>query len=262
MWAGAHVRPIPVNGDAQLEREACWLKHTCQHFSRQVKAEPWCGVTALRGREYLEAPPEGYVRQTAESFAHETALPGYRQLSGRELPDGVKVGFEYDTYCVNSPLYCANLLKTFLLRGGRTVQRHLATEAEGFAVCENVKLVVNASGFGFGDPACFPTRGMFCHSNSCQFSSVHKAQLLCAKTSAHSRTNGTHQPHRNRRDHYPSKCRRNVELCHPSLLPRRHRHRRHQRAWELGPRLVANHTGTAAPSCTETTAWHSRKDRV
>ncbi|KXJ93645.1 hypothetical protein Micbo1qcDRAFT_158509 [Microdochium bolleyi] len=165
MWAGAHVRPIPVNGDEQLAREAAWLKHTCGELGRQAAREPWVGITGLRGREYLETPPESYVKQTAESFARETGLPGYRQLPVSELPEGVKLGFEYDTYCINSPLYCANLLKKFLLRGGRTVGRHLASEDEAFAVCEDVRLVVNASGTGFGDAACFPTRGQTALTN-------------------------------------------------------------------------------------------------
>ncbi|KAH7037033.1 uncharacterized protein B0I36DRAFT_313174 [Microdochium trichocladiopsis] len=165
MWAGAHVRPIPVNGDVQLDREAQWLKSTCETFKRQVVEEPWIGVTAVRGREYLEAPPESYVSQTAESFGQETGLPGYRRLAEGELPEGVKLGFEYDTYCVNSPLYCASLLKKFLLCGGRTAVRQLASVAEAFAVCADVRLVVNASGSGFGDPAYFPTRGQTALTN-------------------------------------------------------------------------------------------------
>ncbi|KAJ1336169.1 D-amino-acid oxidase [Microdochium nivale] len=159
MWAGAHVRPIPVNGDGQLAREAAWLKHTCEELGRQAASEPWIGITRLRGREYLETPPDAYVKQTAESFLRESGLSGYRQLPVSEVPEGVKVGFEYDTYCINSPLYCANLLRKFLLRGGKTVARQLASEADASAVCENVRLVVNASGAGFGDPGCFPTRG-------------------------------------------------------------------------------------------------------
>jgi hypothetical protein len=125
-----------------------------------VAEEPACGVTATKGVEYLEAPDEGYRRQDDASFASETGLAGYRKYAPSELPAGVELGFEYDTYCVNSPVYCQVLLRKFLLNGGQTLQKDLRSEWEAFSLAEGVALVINASGTGFGDPKSFPTRGM------------------------------------------------------------------------------------------------------
>ena len=159
MWAGAHVRPIPGT-TPQLRREARWLKHTVAEFARQLEAEPWVGITRCQGVEFLDAPSPAYTRQTAASFEDESGIRGYRVLGRDEVPDGVELGFEYPSFCLNAPLYCANLLRRFLARGGRTLQRDLRSEWEAFSLRPQVKFVVNASGTGFGDTKCFPTRGM------------------------------------------------------------------------------------------------------
>lgn len=156
MWAGAHVRPIPAS-TPQLRREANWLKTTVAELEN---SEPGVGVRRLPGIEYLEDPPVEYIKQDVHSFTEETGLPGYRRLDTRELPEGVKLGYQYETYCINAPLYCANLLRKFIVQGGKTVQRELKSEWEAFILAPNVKLVVNASGMGFGDAKSFPIRGM------------------------------------------------------------------------------------------------------
>ncbi|KAF1732700.1 D-amino-acid oxidase [Beauveria bassiana] len=158
MWAGAHVRPIPAT-TAQLRREAEWLKQTVAEFSTQLQTEPWSGITRTLGIELLEAPDDGYQKQDAKSFTEETGLLRYRKWSEAELPENVVLGYEYETYCVNTPIYCQSLLRRFILRGGRTLKRDLKTEWEAFGLQKNVVLVVNASGTGFGDPKYFPTRG-------------------------------------------------------------------------------------------------------
>lgn len=159
MWAGAHVRPIPAS-TAQLRHEAKWLKQAVAEFKRQTAQEPACGVTGTQGVEYLESPDQGYQRQDAKSFENESGLSGYRKLSQSELPDDVALGFEYETFCINSPFYCETLLRKFLLGGGKTLKHDLKSEWEAYALAENVSFVVNASGVGFGDPKCFPTRGL------------------------------------------------------------------------------------------------------
>lgn len=158
MWAGAHVRPIP-GSTPQLKREAAWLKTCVAELRQHLAAEPFVGIHATPGEEYLEAPDEVYRNLTKEQFEQESGLEGFRVLTGSDVPPGVKLAFAYDTFCVNPPLYCQSLLRKFVLAGGKTIQRDLRTEAEAFALAPNVKLVVNASGVGFADPKCFPTRG-------------------------------------------------------------------------------------------------------
>jgi hypothetical protein len=163
MWAGAHVRPIPASSP-QLRREAAWLKHTVGIFEEQLRSDPSVGVTKCKGVELLEAPPPEYERQTEQTFSSETGLQNYRKYDLIDLPINVKLGYEYDTYCVNAPVYCANLLRQFIVRGGRCVQDNLSGERDAYSVAPNVGLVINASGTGFGDVKCFPTRGRSLYS--------------------------------------------------------------------------------------------------
>lgn len=158
MWAGAHVRPIPAT-TPQLRREAQWLKQTVAEMSTQIESEPWSGLTRTTGIELLEAPDDGYRKQDAKSFFEETGLAQYRKWTEAELPKDVVLGYEYETYCVNTPVYCQALLRRFILRGGKTLERDLKSEWEAFGIHSNVVLVINASGTGFGDPKYFPTRG-------------------------------------------------------------------------------------------------------
>lgn len=100
-------------------------------------------------------------------YAH---LDGFRKLAPGELPPGVKWGVQYRTFCINSPVYCAYLLRKFILRGGETREYTLANPKEAFYLAgtgtgtgtgtRNVKTVVNCSGMGFGDEKSFIIRGM------------------------------------------------------------------------------------------------------
>lgn len=159
MWAGAHVRPIPAT-TAQTKREAGWLKTTVAEFESLVELEPWAGLTRTPGTELYDAPSEEYTSQTATTFEADSGMRGYRRLSTSELPEDVALGFTYDTFCLNPPMYCENLLRKFLLQGGKTLKRDLRSELEAFSLAQNVIFVVNASGIGFGDPNYFPTRGL------------------------------------------------------------------------------------------------------
>ncbi|UPK94219.1 hypothetical protein LCI18_005154 [Fusarium solani-melongenae] len=164
VWAGAHIRPIPAS-TPQLAREATWLEQTVQHLRGQAEREPWIGITPVTGVEYLEAPDEAYQTWIGGSFEAETGLTGFRELPASALPPGVVLGFEYQTFCLNALVYCTGLLRKFLLQGGRTLKRNLASEWEGFSVAPDVATVINASGVGFGDPKCFPTRGQIVLTN-------------------------------------------------------------------------------------------------
>lgn len=165
MWAGAHVRPIPAS-TPQLTREARWLKYTVQTFEEQLHQTSSIGVTKCKGIELLEAPSADYEQQTAESFSSESGLKSYRKYDQTELPKDVLLGYEYDTYCINAPVYCANLLRSFIVQGGRCLQCDLTSEREASNVAPNVGLVVNASGIGFGDRKCFPVRGRLSMASS------------------------------------------------------------------------------------------------
>ncbi|KAL4894964.1 hypothetical protein BDV59DRAFT_158657 [Aspergillus ambiguus] len=159
-WAGAHYRPVPAF-TPQAAREERQARRTYQHFKSLAATEPAAAVESLDGVEHLESPLPEYLdpRAIPDFYAH---LDGFRQLSADELPQGVKWGVRYRSFAINSPVYCAYLLRKFVLHGGRTKEYTLGDPEEAFHLAENVRTVVNCSGMGFGDPKSFIIRGQTC----------------------------------------------------------------------------------------------------
>lgn len=156
-WAGAHYRPCPGNSP-QFIREADQCRRTYEVFKRIAAEEPASSIKFLEAIEHLEAPPPEYLDVTSRKNAY-GHLEQYRELSKNELPEGVKWGARYWSWTVNSPVYCAHLLRKFILKGGETKQYTLANLLEAFELASNVKTVVNCSGTGFNDPRSFIIRG-------------------------------------------------------------------------------------------------------
>lgn len=128
-------------------------------FAEQAATEPWLGVVEVPGVEYFENPSSEVQVLDAAKFESESGLKHFQSIAKDKLPKGVELGYEYTTYCINSPLYCMALLRKFLLNGGTIRKAEVQCEEEAFAIAPGVRLVVNANGMGFGDKACFPTRG-------------------------------------------------------------------------------------------------------
>lgn len=166
MWAGAHYRPVPGKS-SQLRVEEKLAKRTFETMKRIAREEPEAGVALIKGVEHVVEPDD---EQLELQDGHEYAGPGdgFRILKQEELPQGVKWGCEYASYCINVPIYCSWLLSRFIARGGRVVKAKLsdAVSAFDFAERENlsqVRIVVNCSGRNFErDPAVFITRGQTC----------------------------------------------------------------------------------------------------
>jgi D-amino-acid oxidase len=157
-WAGAHYRPVPSSSE-QFVREARQALRTYEVFKQVAAEEPAAGVKFVEGVEHLEAPTPEYIeaiRNKDIGYAH---LDGFCELSKEELPSGVKLGVRYQTYCLNPPVYCAHLLRKFVLRGGETTEYTLARPLEAFELASAVKAVVNCSGMGFSDTKSFIIRG-------------------------------------------------------------------------------------------------------
>lgn len=156
-WAGAHYRPVPGSSPQAL-REANQARRTFEFMKRVVVDEPAAGVKFVQGVEHLEAPPPEYLdEQSVRNVYH---FEDFRRLGSAEVPAGVKWGVQYGTYVVNSPLYCAHLLRKLILKGASTKQYSLAHLKEAFTLASNVTTVVNCSGLGFEDPKSFIIKGM------------------------------------------------------------------------------------------------------
>lgn len=141
------------------------------------------GITFLKGIEYLERPGPEYLALSTPSNPNALSLPGFRLLPPREFPPDGKVtwGCEYDTWCVNPMVYCAFLLRRFVHRGGKIVQRELRSPEEAFSLNlphpspsattpttpdvnkNKITAVINATGTGLTpDPHMTLTRGQTC----------------------------------------------------------------------------------------------------
>jgi len=152
-WAGAHFRPTPPTSPVQ-EREQAWNRVSYAVMKKMAKL-PGSGVDMIKGRDYLEAPDAHYKKG---EFAAD--CDNFRLLQASELPRGVTWGCEYTTWCLNSPVYCAFLLRRLRIKGVKTIKQRLANPLEAFRIRGHGKnIVVNCTGFGFGDPNVFVTRG-------------------------------------------------------------------------------------------------------
>ncbi|KAI1334131.1 FAD dependent oxidoreductase [Xylariaceae sp. FL0016] len=171
-WGGAHNRfilPPPGDTKSAAAREHAMSLATFQHMRSLYVRHPEAGITFMKGIEYLEAPDETY-RTLTDERARALGLEGFRTLGESEVPEGVKYGCEYDTWCVNPMVYCAFMLRKFVFRGGRVLKRDLRDPAEAFDFKDQgkVDILVNASGNGFGDENMFITRGQTCLvANTC-----------------------------------------------------------------------------------------------
>lgn len=133
-------------------------------LKQQVIDEPEAGIKFLPGYEYFEDPPKQYLDLKGSYVENE----GFRVLERSKLPKGVKLGVTYISWCINSPVYCAHLLRKFIFRGGKTIRYTLSSAEEAFSLLDGVDVVINCSGYGFGDEDVVITRGQTCVvSNPC-----------------------------------------------------------------------------------------------
>lgn len=240
-WGGAHNRWVPPAGGAAAQHEA--RDHrlalaTFRRMGRLGRSSPGAGITFLRGVEYLEAPGPEHEALAAggggPGSAGQLGIEGFRVLGRDELPDDrVRLGYEYDTWCVNPMVYCSFLLDRFVLRGGRVVRREVRGPDQVFGMDDlgfgPVEMVVNASGTGFGDPKSFIIRGMLSHLLPRRGHLIMgwsgPSELIIENNRANLPGRQPLQSHRD-----PSEFRRQLELLRPSELRRRDRHRGHQGA--------------------------------
>ena len=152
-WAGAHYRPIPTTSK-QLADEKKMAMATADVMRRIARESPEARVQCMKGVEYLESPREENLRlKSGDAYAWEG--DHFRVLGKDELPDGVKWGCEYDTWCLNVSVYCRWLLQKFQENGGRVLQHRLSNAKEAFKVAEGlvnvgkIEKVINCSGRNF-----------------------------------------------------------------------------------------------------------------
>lgn len=160
-WAGAHFRPAPSRDavGAQCNR-LCRL--TQIKFRSLAAASPELSIQFVRGVEYLEAPDAAYA-SLGEGYTDD--MRGFRVLGKHELPAGVAMGTEYETFVLNPPVYLQYLYRRLKHdHGVAFVRRTLARLSEATALGRKNAIVVNCTGQGLQwhggfDKLSFPIRG-------------------------------------------------------------------------------------------------------
>ncbi|EXJ64493.1 hypothetical protein A1O7_00829 [Cladophialophora yegresii CBS 114405] len=159
MWAGAHYRPIHPLTTPQLQFEHKLGMHAAGIMRRIARENPEAGVAEMPAMEYFQKPAPELLRMTTGDVY---AWPGdgFRVLEKHELPRDAAWGCEYQSYCINVPVYCRWLMDRFLAKGGRVIRRRLSSVGEAFVVAGEDQLVVNCSGRNIGtDPKVKIIRG-------------------------------------------------------------------------------------------------------
>ncbi|KAI1349283.1 nucleotide-binding domain-containing protein [Xylaria sp. FL0043] len=176
-WGGAHNRFIlPPPGaapDSQEAREHTMSLLTWDEMRALHDRHPEAGITFMKAYDYFEAPELAQTSLTEDKARNEFGMKGFRFHSKEELPKGVQLGYEYDTWCVNPMVYCAFLLRRFAYKGGKILKREIRDPLEVFEMKDLAPfdVLINASGIGFGDHDVFITTGQTCLvANSCPVS--------------------------------------------------------------------------------------------
>ena len=155
--AGAHYRPIPATTQ-QLKDESQLAQFTHEKFKKLAIAKPELGVKLLEGIDYVSGDAAPAYKALLPEY---TSVDGFRVLRKDEMPAGVEFGARYDSYTVDTETYMFHLLRRFRIDGGQLLRKHLDSASEAFYFeGRDVRLVINCSGMGFGDPKSFIIRGI------------------------------------------------------------------------------------------------------
>ncbi|UNI24287.1 hypothetical protein JDV02_010045 [Purpureocillium takamizusanense] len=161
--AGAHFRPTAVT-NAQEAFENTLMHETYAKLSEICRTESTSGVEFVPAVEYFDAE---LGPRDLEMFS---AWPRFRVLGPSELPQSstIKAGLTYSAWVLNSPVYLVWLQRRAEAHGAIFFREHLTSVQEAFFLAAHHNstqpppcAVVNASGMGFADPNCFPSRGQF-----------------------------------------------------------------------------------------------------
>lgn len=141
-----------------MKYEAGLADTTFARFKEIATRRPEFGVTMMEGVDYVSGDAAGAYQALLPEYK---GLQGFRVLEKEEMPEGVEFGARYDSYTVDTETYTYHLLRQIRLLGGEVLRLKLNDVNEAFYIeGHDVRLVVNCSGLGFGDPKSFIIRGI------------------------------------------------------------------------------------------------------
>ncbi|OAR02984.1 hypothetical protein LLEC1_07497 [Akanthomyces lecanii] len=155
--AGAHCRPVLVK-TAQAAFENTLMQESYKE-SKRIADDPNKKDAGV-----------AFIPASKEDLAMFAAWPQYRLLNANESPSegaarSIKAGLTYSAWVIDSPVYLKWFQRQAEYLGAMFVRARLGAAQEAAFVAQQhrqdltlPKIVVNASGRGFGDTNCFPLR--------------------------------------------------------------------------------------------------------
>ncbi|OMJ10912.1 D-amino-acid oxidase [Smittium culicis] len=136
-YAGAHWRSLATNSDVllqQCEKETFGRISALEKDNVTFDGKPI--VTKLKGMDYYMQKP----LETPWYFDFVSKLKIQKEgQDGADFPSGIELAVEYDTFVINSPLYCAYLHSEFIKSGGQFVKSKLSKLGD----CETIVSKLN-----------------------------------------------------------------------------------------------------------------------
>ncbi|TID28142.1 hypothetical protein CANINC_002679 [Pichia inconspicua] len=157
-WAGAHFRPFPSMTEGDLKDFP--LTRVTYEIMKKISIKyPESSIKFMKGIDYVEADEEAYATLKT---GYADGLHNFTIL--KDLPTNVKFGAEYDTWCLNSPLYLQFLERRLRMHFGvEFIIAKLMSLRQASQLFPSAQLI-NCSGLGLKydggfDDKCYQVRG-------------------------------------------------------------------------------------------------------
>ncbi|KAG7666016.1 uncharacterized protein J8A68_000446 [[Candida] subhashii] len=157
-WAGAHFRPFPSK-NSQEYAEMKLTRLTLSKFKSLSYGCPESSIKFVEGVEYLENPDEFY-KTAGKGYSEE--IDNFTRLE--DVKEGY-IGFKYDTWVLNAPMYLQFLYRKLLIEYDvKFINQKLESLKQVNEYIPNQPIIINCTGMGLQynggyDPECFPIRG-------------------------------------------------------------------------------------------------------
>lgn len=159
-WAGAHFRPFPSANKGDLKDYS--LTRVTFNKMKQLSTDfPESSIKFMKGIDYIEDNEDQYKNL---SPGYSEGLSNFEIIEKSKLPPNVKFGAQYDSWCLNSPLYLQFLERRLKMYFNVDFISTSLVSLEEVSLMFPNSVIVNCSGMGLCfnglyDPDCFKVRG-------------------------------------------------------------------------------------------------------
>lgn len=158
--AGAHFRPFPSKNEYEL-RDSKLTHETYKQFKKLSKLHPESSIKFMKCIDYIE-----YDNKLYESLSegYTEIVEDFQIIPKYELPNNVKFGASYNSFCVNPHVYMEFMLQSLKMRQRiNIIQREVYSLREVSMMYPN-STIFNCTGNGLlydgsYDLKCYSIRG-------------------------------------------------------------------------------------------------------